>query len=337
MSPDGTRVYESNGEAALVTVISTATNTIIATIPSTVSTEIPLGNVEFVPPPEAAIYSISFNPSNMNGGTSTTGTIILSAAAPDGGARVSLVSNDASVTVPHFVVVRAGSKIARFPVTTTAVARTLSVTVTATWKSVGKTAEITLSPHGQVSVSSVSVNPIHVTSGVTATGTVTLSAPAPAGGVVVFMWTNGSPAFVPTSITIPAGAVTGAFPVSTNWVSSVSQGTITAFYNGFSKTTTITVAPVLTLLSVSVAANLGGGLTALGRVTLTDVAPAEGLVVYLRTEGSAALVPTSVTVAPGTYEATFLVTTVGVTSPEQETVIAFYQGTIRTAVITVTP
>jgi hypothetical protein len=82
-----------------------------------------------------------------------------------------------------------------------------------------------------------------VIGGVSATGTVTLSAPAPAGGTVVYLWTNGSPSFVPTSVTIPAGSTTSTFPVTTNYVSSTTQGTITAFYQGTIQTTIITVTP----------------------------------------------------------------------------------------------
>jgi hypothetical protein len=87
------------------------------------------------------------------------------------------------------------------------------------------------------------VNPTTVKGGVSATGTVTLGAPAPTGGFSVALWTNGNPAFVPSSITIAAGATTGTFSVTTLSVSSTLQGTITAFYNGASKTTTISVTP----------------------------------------------------------------------------------------------
>jgi hypothetical protein len=70
-----------------------------------------------------------------------------------------------------------------------------------------------------------------------------LSVAAPAGGTTVYLWTNGSPAFVPASITIPAGSQIGSFTVTTNYVSTNTQGTITAFYNGVSKTATLTVTP----------------------------------------------------------------------------------------------
>lgn len=340
MSPDGTCVYvsDANGvaSASSVTVISTATNTVIATIPTGIAT----GAVVFAPDmnQNSAVSSISFTPSNVSGGASSTGTIILTAAAPLGGALVSLVSNDPSVTVPASVVVAGGSKTAQFSIATSPVTETTSATVSATYKNVSKTAQLTISPVGQVSISSVSVNPVSVSGGVTATGTVTLSAPAPAGGVVVDLWTNGSPAFVPVSISIPAGATNGSFPVTTNYVTSATQGVITAFYNGLSRTANITVTPPTTLLSVSVPAQtIGAGFTATGTVTLSAPAPEGGTVVYLWTNGSPAFVPTSVTVSPGALAATFPVTTIYVSSPTQGTITAFYNGTAKTATITVTP
>ncbi len=320
-----------------MTVISTAMNTVLTTIPVPAT---PIGAVKFLPPANqgAEISSITFNPTNFTGGSSSTGTIVLSGAAPASGASVSLVSSDPSVTVPASIVVSAGTITANFSVTTAAVSATISVTVTASWNSVSKTAQLALSPINQVSLSSVSVDPLVVTSSGMATGTVTMSAPAPSGGVVVYLWTNGSPAFVPASITVPAGATTANFSVTTNYESSNAQGTITAFYNGFSKTTTITVTPPATLLSVSTATpSVAGSLNPFGTVNLTEPAPPGGLVVYLWTNGSPAFVPTSVTVAPGALAATFTVTTVAVASSTPATITAFYEGSIETTTLTVTP
>ncbi len=292
----------------------------------------------FAPDQEVTVSSISFSPSNIAAGASSTGTIVLSAAAPAGGASVLLASSDPSVTVPASIVVPAGTKTANFSVTTTPYASILTVTITATYNTVSNSGQLTLAPAGQVSLSSVSVNPVSVATTLTATGTVTLSAPAPSGGSVIYLWTNGSPAFVPVSITIPAGANTGTFPVTTNWLSTATQGTITAFYNGFSKTTTITVTPAPTLLSVSVSAQtFSGGMTALGTVTLTEPAPAGGLLVYLWTSGSPTFVPISITVPAGALAATFPVTSNWVASPTQDTIVAFYEGSVQTTTVTVTP
>jgi hypothetical protein len=102
-------------------------------------------------------------------------------------------------------------------------------------------------PLSSLALSSVSVNPTSVTAnpitGGTGTGTVTLNVAAPAGGIVVALWTTGAIAYVPDSVTVPAGSTTATFAVTTNYSTSAVQDTITAFYNGTSKTTPITVTP----------------------------------------------------------------------------------------------
>ncbi|HWC00004.1 MAG TPA: hypothetical protein VG672_25020 [Bryobacteraceae bacterium] len=62
------------------------------------------------------------------------------------------------------------------------------------------------------------MTPASVPGSGSATGTVKLNEPVPTGGIVISLWTNGSPAFA-------------------------TLGTITAFLNGQSVTTTITVTP----------------------------------------------------------------------------------------------
>jgi hypothetical protein len=62
----------------------------------------------------------------------------------------------------------------------------------------------------------VKVNPTDVLGGDPATGTVTLNASAPAGGFAVALSSdNPSAATVPASVTVPAGANSATFPVTT--------------------------------------------------------------------------------------------------------------------------
>jgi hypothetical protein len=44
-------------------------------------------------------------------------------------------------------------------------------------------------------------------------------------------------------VTVAAGSKTANFTVTTNYTASTLQDTVTAFYNGASKTATITVTP----------------------------------------------------------------------------------------------
>jgi hypothetical protein len=75
------------------------------------------------------------------GGTSSVGTVSLSAAAPTGGAGVMLSSsNGAIASAPQSVTVAAGATSASFSVSTRQVSATTSVTISAAYNGVAKTA-----------------------------------------------------------------------------------------------------------------------------------------------------------------------------------------------------
>ena len=79
------------------------------------------------------------------GGASPTATITIAAPAPAGGVSVALTtSNRTAIAVPAKVVVPAGSTSASFAVSTRSVFRQTSVTVTASYAGIKKSAVITL-------------------------------------------------------------------------------------------------------------------------------------------------------------------------------------------------
>jgi hypothetical protein len=72
-------------------------------------------------------------------------------------------------------------------------------------------------PSASPSLSTVTVNPTDVVGGTPATGTVTLTAPAQSGGFQVALSSdNPVAATVPPSVTVPAGATSTTFAVTTN-------------------------------------------------------------------------------------------------------------------------
>jgi hypothetical protein len=291
-----------------------------------------------VNPVPAALTSVSVSPTSLPGGNSSQGTVTLTAAAPTGGAVVSLSDNDAAATVPTNVTVAAGASTATFTVTTTAVTSTRSVTISAVYNGVTRTTPLTVTPVA-VSLSSVALNPTSVVGGNSSQGTVTLTAAAPTGGAVVSLSDNDSAATVPTTVTVAAGSSTATFTVTTTAVPSSRSVTISAVYSGVTRTASLTVNPVPAALS-SVAlspTSVVGGNSSQGTVTLTAAAPTGGAVVSLSDNDSAATVPTSVTVAAGSSTATFTVTTTAVTSSRSVTISAVYSGVTRTASLTVDP
>ena len=121
------------------------------------------------------------------------------------------------------------------PTPTATVTPTPPATATATPRATAtaKTTRDTTS----VALASITLNPGNLTGGANhnSTGTVTLSAAAPAGGAVVMLASNKPAATVQTSVTVAAGATTATFTVATTTVTAGTIATITATYDGISK------------------------------------------------------------------------------------------------------
>jgi hypothetical protein len=297
-------------------------------------------------PASVSLSSVSVNPTSVTGGNSSTGTVTLSGAAPAGGAMVALSSsNTTAARVPSSVTVAAGATTAMFTISTGAAAASTTVTVSAAYAGVTKTASLTVAavPPPPATLSSLSLNPTSVVGGAqSSTGTVTLSAPAPAGGVqVALSSSNTAAARVPSGVTVAAGATTATFMVSTSAVASSTAVTFSAAHAGVTKTASLTVTPapppVITLSSLTLnpASVVGGLQTSTGTVKLSGTAPAGGLRVTLSSSNGAASVPSSVFIPAGATSATFTVNTSIVLVSTSATISASCNSTIRTASISV--
>jgi hypothetical protein len=287
-----------------------------------------------------SLSSIAVQPTSVPSGTSATGTLTLSGAAPTGGVSVPLFSNNASATVPATVTVPAGSTTAAFNVATSTVTSSVSATITASYSGVSKTAAVTITPSGAVALASVSLSPTSVASFASTTGTITLTGAAPTGGVSVSLSSNNASATVPASVLVAAGNTTAAFSVATQSVAYVTSVTITGSYSSVSKTAALTVTPLASVSLSAVSVNpssVASAVSTTGTVTLSSAAPAGGIAVELWTTGAVAYVPSSVTIAAGSTTATFTVTTNYTTTTLQDTVTAFYNSATKTAALTVTP
>lgn len=164
-----------------------------------------------------AILSLGISPNSVVGGIPSTGTITIDKPAPAGGFVVNLSSNKPSVAAgPATAIVPAGSTTATFTITTFPVSTSQTATITATHGSFTQTANITVNP---ATIQSLVLNPTSVRGGVSSTGTITLSSPAPTGGLVVTL-TSSRPEFVshPVTVTIPAGSSSATFTVNTTQV-----------------------------------------------------------------------------------------------------------------------
>jgi thermitase len=192
-----------------------------------------------------SLSSLSLNPSTVVGGNPSTGTVTLTAPAQSGGFTVQLSSSNPSVaSVPSSVTVPQGQTSANFTVTTTPVTSQTNVTITASAQGVTRQATLTVTPQPSVTLQSLTISPSSVWGGSNATGTVTLTGPAPAGGAVVQLRSsNTSAATVPSSVTVPAGQTSASFTIRTTscWGCIYRVVTITATYNNTSKSAQLTI------------------------------------------------------------------------------------------------
>jgi hypothetical protein len=97
-------------------------------------------------PPTVTLNAVSANPSVVNGGQSSTGTVTLSAAAPTGGAVVSLASASSAFSVPPSVLVPQGASSASFSITTEKVLVAASGTLSASYAGATRTTVFTVNP-----------------------------------------------------------------------------------------------------------------------------------------------------------------------------------------------
>jgi len=197
------------------------------------------------------ITSFTLAPGSVTGGNNSVGTVVLSSAAPATGQSVTLASNNTTAaTVPAGFTIAAGATSGTFNVTTLAVTAAASVSITATLSSGSNmSAGLTVSPPVAAPVvTTLSFNPASVVSGQTATGTVTLSGIAPAGGISVIL-TSANPAAlpVPASVSVAAGQSTQTFLVTAGAVSSATPVTVTATSGAASATASLIVTLALSL------------------------------------------------------------------------------------------
>src|SRR6185503_7782144 len=275
--------------------------------------------VNGVTPPAVSLSGLTLSPTSAQGGVSVQGTVTLSTSAPTDGIAVALSNGDPSLAgMPTSIIVPAGASQASFTITTTPVSISTTIAFSAVYAGVKKTALLTLQP-GIVSaaLSSLSLSPTSVLGGDGSQATVTLTAAAPSGGAFVTVVSNSPAATVPVGLTVPAGASSASFTVATSQVSVSTPVSISASYNGVTRSAALTVGPAAAVLS-SVALNptsVVGGNSSQGNLILSGPAPAGGAVVSLSSNNSAAGVPVTASVPAGSSSATFTVTTSQVSGP----------------------
>ena len=291
-----------------------------------------------VNPPPAMVLSFVVTPTSVVGGNPASAIVTLSAPAPPGGAVITLSSANAGVaTLPTSVLIPAGAtQSAAVTVTTTPSASTASVVLTAVYNGSSKSATLTVTAPVLLSVS---VSPASVKGGVAnATGTVTLSGNAPAGGLTVALSSSATgAAATPANVTVAAGSTTATFTVTSKPVAGDTDVTVSATLAAATKTAPLRVlAPSLVSVGVTPVSVVGGE-PAQGNATIDAPAPTGGLTVALSSSSTKATVPGSVDIPAGATEsAAFTVSTVAVATDTAATITGTLSGVSKSATVTIT-
>ena len=283
---------------------------------------------------------LSCSPASITPAAGSTCTVGLSSAALSGGATIGISASPAAANVPSTVTINQGSTSTTFSVTAGTVSTATPVTLTASYSGANLTYGITVNPPPPA-LSSLAVAPSTITSGLSGTGTVTLTEAAGSGGIAVSLASsNTAVASVPASVTVAQNATSATFQVNTGSVSSSTSATLTASYSGVNATFGVTVNPLpgaLSSVSVSPSA-ITSGQSGSGTVSLTAPAGTGGATITLSSSNAAvASVPSSVTIPQGSTATTFAVSTGSVSVSTTATVAAYYSGVNTSFLVTVNP
>ncbi len=258
------------------------TNPVLASTPVTIEANY-AGNITFntltvVP----WLQQFSLTPTTVVGGNNVTATVTLSATAIGLGVPVTVTVDDPtgiSQPLPITFTVPAGTTAFTTKISTALVTTQKTINLTATVLGVSQKAALTLTPLS-IGISSLTFDQNPINAAGTATGTITLSTPAPDAGLSVTVSSSDSGiAFFksakttlnpyPSTITvsIPANSLTGTFVVDAGTLADTSVATITAATSTSSVTAPLTVNQVTFTTSIT-PTSLAGGATATGTITL---------------------------------------------------------------------
>jgi probable HAF family extracellular repeat protein len=188
-------------------------------------------------------------------------------------------------------------------------------------------------------IKSVTVSPGTVPGSISATGVVTLDAPAPTD-LVIYLGSTGQVA-IPSYCILPEGETSQEFFIDTTAVASPVTVQIVAYLYGDAKSAPLTVRPIgVKALAVSPASVKGGaGKVVTGKITLEGPASPMPITVTLASSNNSAASPavSSVVVPEGKTTVNFNIVTGKVSASTVVTFKATANGIAKTAKLTVTP
>lgn len=285
----------------------------------------------------SALVSFTIDKSIVDSGEPVTGTLTISVPANTGGTPVNVTTDNPLVTVASPVSIPASATSVNFPimVSTDAVANDTLVHITAQRGPVIITRDLTI----RHTTATVSFNPTQVTGGASSTGTVSIAAPAPTGGLTFTLASNNPGAASPQAqVTIPEGQTSATFNVNTFLVGSTTPVTITATSGQIVGQGVLVVRAISVVSLTIVPSRAKGGSWVNLTVTIDSNAPGpNGVDVPLFNSNPViANVPDHITIPAGSNTATIQVHTNRVSRTLSTQVQAAFGDTIAFALLTVT-
>lgn len=188
------------------------------------------------------VVEASFPKSSVVGGFAAQLSLTISQVAGPSGIDVSLTTNNpGKVFVAPTIKVKDGKMTRNYGVRTETVKVDTPVTVTVSCSGLSKTLNLTLKPGG---LQSVKVNPNAISSFQLGSGTVLLSAAAPAGGRRVELDSSRPDlVFVPTDVDVEEGFESAVFPTFAGVVGTSTNVTVAARLGSMTRTATLAVSP----------------------------------------------------------------------------------------------
>ncbi len=284
------------------------------------------------------LTNFTLNPTTVNAGQNSTGTVTISNTAETGGVTINLSSDNTAVaTVPATVVVPAGSTNGTFTVTTLATAVDTVVHIHA----IRGTNDISRALTVKGVTFTLSANPTSVIGGAqNITGTVTLALPAPVGGVNVDLLSSApAAASVPANVMVPEGSRTVNFPITSHTVATTQTVTITGQTQpGTTATTQVQIRAISLASLVFNPTYIKGGTFTHVQVSLDAPAPAGGATVVLTSSNSTVLNPGPITIPAGQTTSAVVTVPVGrVNRLLAVTITGQYNGRNIATTVTVHP
>ena len=263
--------------------------------------------------------------SDLAAGASTWVVVRLTGVTGPGGVDITLTEASGSFTFPSVVHIAEGQNSTGVEVHAANVTVRKSVLLHASDGHSQLAVPLTVSP---VDVALLSLSAVSVTGGASATGTITLGAPAPGSGAELRITSNQSGVNVPAVVYVPAGATSASFVIGSTPVQQKVNVMITATAGALAKSRTLTVNPAA-LASVKLQqSSMTGGAAQQGTVLLTGVAPSGGLSVVLSSSNPAIQAPKEVFIPAGARSGVFAIQA-GVVATKTSGLMVAQLGTLK--------